>query len=285
MHMLHVEKQTLYVTGLPRAGSTLLCQLLGLHPAIYSIGHSSPLAGLLETIRHSLSDNTFLLAQLDVDFDLAYRRLLNTYRSVLNGWFAETERPWVVDKNRAWLAMIETVKVIDPDFRMLVCVRDPVAVFASIEAQHQRTVLLDFVDHMSANAAFDRADSLFAKAGVIGAPLRAIEHLQDIADAGLAERLFYVRFEDLLANPQPTMRAVYAWCGLPDIPFDPAHLPVKPHESDSYYRFKYRHATRTTIQPPPPHDVSARIAREIVNKYAWFYEHLYPGYDPLATRP
>ncbi|MFO1351424.1 MAG: sulfotransferase [Gammaproteobacteria bacterium] len=34
-------QRILYVTGLPRAGSTLLCQLLGQHPDIYSIGHGS----------------------------------------------------------------------------------------------------------------------------------------------------------------------------------------------------------------------------------------------------
>ncbi len=276
---LEIQKQILYVTGLPRSGSTLLCQLLGLHPDIYSTGHSSPLAPLLENIRHSLSDNQFLLAQLDVDFDLAYRRLVNAYRGLITGWFAETELPCVVDKNRGWLAMVETVKLLDPNFRMIVCVRDPLAVFGSVEAQHQKTLLLDFPDHIAANSAYDRADSLFANAGVIGAPMRMLEHLQDIGDRTLADRIFYVRFEDLVRAPRETMRAIYSWSGLRDAPFDPERLPVKPHESDSYYRFKYRHATHGQLSQPEPHPVSARIAQEIVKKYGWFYHHFYPELD------
>lgn len=113
-----IEKKVIYVTGLPRSGSTLLCQILGTHPEIYSTGHSSPLSQVLENLRHNLSDNHFLLSQLDVDFDLTYSRMLNAYRGFINGWFMETDKPCVVDKNRAWLLMIETMGLIDPDFRI-----------------------------------------------------------------------------------------------------------------------------------------------------------------------
>ena len=270
------SKQILYVTGMPRAGSTLLCQLLGMHPAIYSIGHSSPLAALLDQCRTHLSDNHFLLAQLDVDFDLAYNRLINAYRGLLAGWFAETDLPVVVDKNRGWLAQIETVKLLDPQFNMLVCVRDPLTVYGSIEAQHRKTVLLDFQDHMAPHSAYERARVLFAPNGVIGAPLAAIEQLQDIPDPTLTDHLFYVRFEDLLQAPQASMAAIFAWAGLPAYAFDPHHLPVKPHESDSYNRFKYRHTTFSQIRPVNAHQVSGRIAEEIRKNYRWFYQSLYP---------
>ena len=47
------------VTGLPRAGSTLLCQLLAGHPDIHCEGHSSPLCNLLLGIRRMVSDDTY----------------------------------------------------------------------------------------------------------------------------------------------------------------------------------------------------------------------------------
>jgi sulfotransferase len=276
-----LAKRMVYVTGLPRAGSTLLCQLLGIHPHAYSINHSSPLANLLEQLRHGLSDSPFLLAQLDVDFELAYGRIVNAFRGFINGWTAETDRPIVVDKNRSWLGMVQTVQLLDPGFRMLVCVRDPIQILGSIEAQHQKTLLLDFPDHMAPNSAWFRGDSLFSNNGVVGGPLRAIENMQDISDdCGIKERVYFVIFEKLVKDPAGEMSRIFSWLGLPDCAIDPGTLPVKPHESDSYYRYKYRHATHPKISPPPLHRVSPRIAREIFYKYRWFYDSLYPEAYP-----
>ncbi|WP_202985558.1 sulfotransferase [Thiospirillum jenense] len=84
---MNATPHLLHVTGLPRAGSILLCQLLGLHPDIDSSGHSSPLCPLLIQLRHQWSDNEFLLAQLDVDFELTYARLLDAWRGFISGWF------------------------------------------------------------------------------------------------------------------------------------------------------------------------------------------------------
>jgi sulfotransferase len=275
-----IDKKVIYVTGLPRSGSTFLCQLLGTHPQIYSLGHSSPLAGILENLRHTLSDNNFLLAQLDVDFDLTYRRLVNAYRGFIKGWFAETDKPCVVDKNRAWLGMIETVHLLDPEFRMLVCLRDLVQIFGSIEAQHRRTLLLDFPDHMAPNSIYYRGDALFKNDGVIGGPLRGLENLQDISDDKIKGRIFYVSFEALVNKPNEVMKAVYEWLTLPAADFDTSDLPVKPHESDSYYRFKYRHNTYSSVRSLTPYLVPERIAREIFSKYRWYYQSFYPDHYP-----
>ncbi|WP_139174352.1 sulfotransferase [Janthinobacterium lividum] len=47
------------VSGLPRAGSTLLCQLLAQHPDLHSEDNSSPLCNALLGMRHTISDDPF----------------------------------------------------------------------------------------------------------------------------------------------------------------------------------------------------------------------------------
>ncbi len=274
---IQLNKRILYVTGLPRAGSTLLCQLLAHHPQIYSPGHSSPLSQVFNTLRAQLSDDPFFLSQLDGEFDLVYTRLINAYRGFINGWFVETEKPVVVDKNRGWLRMIETAALLDPQFKMLVCVRDLRQVYGSIEAQHQKTLLLDFPDHMPPHVAYERADTLFGKEGVIGGPLKSIEYLLKDAPQALRERVSFVAFEALVEDPVETMRLLYRWLELPPASFDPQHLTVTPHESDSYYRWKYRHNTHTGIRPPAPHTISLRIEQEILNNFGWFFDQFYAG--------
>jgi len=271
-----LNKRIVYVTGLPRAGSTLLCQLLGTHPQIYSPGHSSPLCQTLSQLRHNLSDNEFLLAQLDVDFDLAYNRLLNAFRGFINGWFAETEKPVVVDKNRGWLLQLETAHALDPQCRMLVCVRELGQIIGSIEAQHQKTLLLDFPDHLAAYSRYGRADKLLGNDGVIGAPLRAIEAMQDMPET-LQQQVFYVVFEHMMQEPAQVIRDIFTWLGLEPAAISWENLPVKPHESDSHYRFKYPHLTRTHLNAPAPHAVPARIQAELIKNFGWFYQTFYPA--------
>lgn len=271
-----LAKKLIYVTGLPRSGSTLLCQLLAHHPEIDCPGHSSPLCPALLGLRHQLSDSDFLLAQLDVDFQVGYQRLLNAFRGFMNGWVAGSDRPWVVDKNRGWLQHLDTVSHLDPDFRMLVCVRELGQIYGSVEAQHQKTLLLDFPDHLANMTHYDRADTLFANKGVIGAPLHAIEALQD-CDPALQQRLFYVVFEHLMSAPDEVMNSLYAWLGLSPVAVNWQNLAVKPHESDSYYRYKYRHQTYPTLVSPAPHRIPPRIHNRIKQQFEWFYKTFYPA--------
>jgi len=269
-------KNIIYLAGLPRSGSTLLAQVLGHHPDIYSPGHSSPLCAMLMSMRHHLSDNEFFLSQLDANFDRCYQQLLRAYRGFINGWFAETDRPWVVDKNRGWLQHIETVNHLDPDFRMVVCVRELGQIYGSIEAQHQKTLLIDFPDHLAHLSRYDRADKLFEANGVIGAPLRAIQSLKDI-DRPLQQRLFYMVFEHLMQEPESVMQALWQWLGLPAAKLDWQNLKVSPHESDSHYRFKYRHQTYASLRSPPAHEIPPRIQSQIQQQYDWYYQTFYPG--------
>ena len=279
-----LNKQIIYVSGLPRSGSTLLCQLLGHHPDIYSIGHSSPLSPLLEKIRNFTSESPFLLSQLDIDFDLVYNRMLNAYRGYINGWFDETDQMFVVDKNRHWVSMIETLNLIDPNFKILVCLRDLVDVFGSIESQHQKTLLLQFPDNTSPNLHYSRLESLFKDEGVIGAPLKGIQNLQYITDENLKDRICYIEFDALIKKPVDVMKSIYQWLNIPSFAFDPNDLEVKPHETDSYYHFKYRHNTYSSIKPPTTHIVSDIIKNEIYQKYSWFYQTFYQERYEAFTR-
>lgn len=277
---MNFDKQLLCVSGLPRAGSTLLCQLLAHHPELYCTGHSSPLCHALTGLRHSLSDNDFLRSQLDVDFDLAYQRLGNAFRGFLQGWFSESDKDWVVDKNRGWLHHIELLHELVPDFRMLVCVRELGQVYGSVEAQHQKTILLDFPDHLANLSRYGRADKLFGSQGVIGGPVQSLAALQDI-DKQLQSRLYYVVFEHLMQEPETVMQGIFDWLNLPPTKIDAQNLQASPHESDSYYRFKYLHKRHTKIQPPAQHAVPARIQQQIQQQFAWYYQTFYPG---LADR-
>lgn len=278
MTTIELDKKIVYVTGLPRAGSTLACQLLGQHPDLYSPGHSSPLAHIMDGMRTSWSNDSFLLAQLDVDFDLVYQRLLNAYRGLINGWFAETDLPVVVDKNRAWLGMVETLAQIDPDCRVLVLIRELSQLFGSIETQHHKTQLLDSGDRTAGMTRYGRASAYFNGDGLVARGLAAIQSAIEDLPAVVKERVFYVQYERLVEAPQEVMSDIYQRLDLAPTRFDPEHLTVAPSESDSHYRYKFPHATRRSISPPSAHWVPERIRSGLVNQYQWYYRAFYPQY-------
>jgi sulfotransferase len=268
------------VTGLPRAGSTLLCQLLAQHPGIHCEGHSSPLCNTLLGIRRMVSDDNFFLSQLDIAFESSYGHLGSAMRGFLRGWYDGHEQV-VIDKNRAWLHAVELLLHIEPDARLIVCLRELGQIYGSIEAQHQRTILVDFIDHLADFDRFGRADMLFAKDKSIGAPLISLHAVPDLPKT-VQEHLYFLRFEDLMDQPMKCLSHITAWLGLAPVQIDPNNLTVGVRESDSHYHMKYTHAQSKRIAPPPRHQIPPRIQSRIEEAYAWYYQMYYPPRTPVT---
>jgi len=265
------------VTGLPRAGSTLLCQMLAMHPDIHCEGNSSPLCNALLGIRRMVSDDQFFLSQLDNSFDAGYAHLAFAMEGFLRGWHHDTGgKKAVVDKNRAWLHCVELLLQVAPEAKLIVCIRELGQIYGSIEAQHQKTILVDFIDHLADFDRFGRADILFAKDKAIGAPLISIHAVPDLPKA-VQERLYFLRFEDLVEQPVACMSHLYAWLGLAPFEINPEKLEIGIAESDSHYHMKYLHRQHGRIGKPARHEIPPRIQAQIEDAYSWFYRLYYQG--------
>ena len=115
-----MAKEIVYLTGLPRAGSTLICNLLAVHSDVAATP-SSPLCSIIQNMRRNWSDDPFLLAQLESNYDDVYERLRRSIRSFMQAWSSDKDTPITVDKNRGWLACVESLREIQPNFKMIVC--------------------------------------------------------------------------------------------------------------------------------------------------------------------
>ena len=177
--------------------------------------------------------------------------------------------------NRAWLHSIEMALQLAPETRMIVCLRDLTQIAGSMEARHQKTILLDYVDGLADFDRFGRTDALFGKGRVVGDALVSLNAVNDLP-APVRERLYFLRFEDLMADPQATFAHLCRWLGLAAIEADFKALPQSAHESDSYHRLKFPHARQAAITPPAVHTLPARIERQIHTACKWFYDAWYP---------
>ena len=193
----------------------------------------------------------------------------------LRGWNRDCTKRAVVDKNRAWLHCVELLLQIEPQAKLLVCLRELGQIYGSIEAQHQRTIFLDFIDHLADYDRFGRADQLFAKDKTIGAPMISLHAVLDLPKA-VQDHLYFVRFEDLVDQPAACMSHIYAWLGLSAFKIDPNKLvSMGPSESDSHYRMKYLHTQSERVVKPKRHSRSHRASRRRSRPPARGYYQLY----------
>jgi len=122
---------TVYLAGFPRSGSTLLCNILNMHEDISSTP-SSPLCNMVGAMRRNWSDDPFLLAQLDSNFEQVHNKLIQSTRAFMDAW-SDNNTNITIDKNRGWLFQVETLKLLYPDFKIIICLRDIRDIYAVIE--------------------------------------------------------------------------------------------------------------------------------------------------------
>lgn len=290
MHNNQKTQKLICLTGLPRSGSTLLSHMLAQHPDINSTA-SSPLSSIIQSARKHWSDEPFLLAQLDDDFDNMYDRLGRSIRAFIEE-FIQSNAPITIDKSRGWLFISELLIDLFPDIKIIVTIRDLRYILNSIERKHKQTLLLDFPDHMEPNIRDARAHHLFTPQGVIGGPLKAIYNLDDIYPP-IWDNVYIWRYEDLIASPQDVMDNLFEWIELEPVKINIDNVQSEiTKESDSWYRMKYPH----TIQPELNTDnqknkmtLSHRIQNEVIKQHMWFYMKYYPeiaeNYRQTKTSP
>jgi len=96
-------------------------------------------------------------------------------------------------------------------------------------------------------------------------------------DSQLQQHLHYVMFERWVSEPVTVMQGIFQWLVLSPAPVDLQDLSVQPHKSDSYYRFKHRHQTHSTIGNQIEHLVPPRIQAKLQQQFSWFYRTFYSG--------
>lgn len=254
------------VTGVPRSGSTLLCNLLNQNPDIHA-SSTSPLAPTLGGVANYWTSAPEIKSELAHDAEEAEARMLAALRGMVSGWYSQRSENVVFDKGRGWIALADRLGALYPDARMLCCVRDPRDVFASVQRQHLRFPVLD--EHAQ-TPIVEKAGAMFAPAGIIGGPLTHIE--DQISRRSLA--VVPVIFERLVADPERELRKVYAeclldwWSG-----HDFENVANVATDLDALYLGKFPHDASGKVEPPAHRwddVVPPELATQIVGRYPIF---------------
>jgi sulfotransferase len=270
---LMTTKQTIfYQSSLPRAGSTLLQNLLGQNPAF----HVTPTSGMIDLMlgaRIGYNQNQEAKAG---DKEMWKKGFYAFCKAGLEAYVANlTDKPFIIDKNRNWAASYPLLTNMFPSPKILFMVRDLRAVFASMEKKFRANPDIEdgTVDNMNLTGltTHQRVEK-WAVTHPIG---HAVPKLyQAILDKS-AQKFLILRYEDLCNNPKDMMRAIYSYLEVPYFEHNFDYIPQITVEDDTVHGIYGDHTIRNTLGALP--DDSREILGEytcewIYNNYQWFFE-------------
>ena len=184
----------IFVTGMPRSGTTLVEQIIGAHSRVQAggeIGHALKLA-------YKAFGAGAAMKPLAGIADAALARFAADYRTALR---IETtqDAEFVTDKSMLSELVFGLVRTALPDAKIVIVHRDPRDIALSIYKNHFREGT-----HRYAN---DLAD--------IATAIRAFQASVTFWKDHMPGALYEVQYEDLVADPEPQARALLQAVGLP----------------------------------------------------------------------
>lgn len=233
------------IAGMPRSGSTLLCQILNMNPE-FRATQTSPILDMLASQQGIFSHSPSFKA---VDRMETYNAFGNAQKAFLTSYYEELygADKVVFDKNRGWpLHLMKLDELLDnSDTKVLWTYRDPLHVVSSMEARHRQYPLIQFVEESQGGNGLAtlgaRIEHWCGDNGIIAAPVFG---LHDAIEMMNADRIHIVDYKELCKNPQKTMLEIHKFLDLKPYDYgakDFADLKQTTKEHDHVYNYKYPH--------------------------------------------
>ena len=254
------------ITGLPRAGSTLLCNILNQNPRFWATS-TSPLPGILNGMVHNISNAVEVKSLLEKKKVETEQRITDSIQAFVETWYKQESREIIFDKSRAWSLNSLSLKKLYPDSKLIVMVRDLRNVFASIEKQHRKNPLLDDAQNAIQKTVFDRANRMFSEQGLIGGPILGIEDLIRRKPPGVV----YVQYESMAADPNGVFEKIYTELDETLFEHDFENIENTAEDPDGFYLHKFPHTGSGKVEASDPNEwrqyFSPDLANTIMNRF------------------
>jgi sulfotransferase len=244
-------KKTIHcVSGLPRAGSTLLCSILAQNPRF----QVTPTSGIIEIVLSVRNHWNKILEFQAAPNEAAKLRVM---RAALEAFFDEpnNDRPVVFDKCRGWLAALESLEaILGRKAKVIVLVRDVRDVLASFEQlwridSSTWELPQEHANYYKWQTIEGRCEVWMSANQPVGL---AYNRIQDALARGFADRMHFVEFEELTRHPREVMQGIYEFLEEPSFEHDFDHIEQVTHEDDSRIGIPGLHEIRPKLEPVVP---------------------------------
>lgn len=262
-----------FQSSLPRAGSTLLQNIMAQNPDIYA----TPTSGVLELVfaaRANYTNSPEFKAQ---DAETMKKGFQAFCKGGMHSFYeAITDKKYVIDKSRGWGIHHDFLQFVIGEKPKIICmVRDFRDIFASMEGNYRKNpekqdTILDW-SKMQGTTINKRID-IWAQNPPVG---MAIERLAELFRLGIADNILFIKFEDLCLYPDSQMKKIYHYLDIPYFEHDFDNIEQVTKEDDEVYGAFGDHVIRTKLSPVLS-KAQALLGQDVCdwiwNNYQWFFK-------------
>ena len=257
-------KSLFFISGLPRSGSTLLCNILSQNTNLYVSKSTSGCCDILFNIRNQW-DKLIEHQGGGIDYD-QLKRVLN---SVINNYH-NTDKNIIIDKGRGWISLLEMMEfMLGYTPKIIVPVRKMTEIFSSYEKLWRRSTGFtqwgfEQQDYMQAQTVEGRCDIWSRLDQPIGL---AYNRVKDVISRGYKDKLLFLDFDDLTSDPQASLSQIYKYLELPEYNHDFNNIQQYTKEDDiGIHKIPDLHTVKSVVRPLH-HDSLKILGSQLINKY------------------
>jgi len=267
-----MNKNIFFQSSLPRAGSTLLQNLMGQNPEFYV----TPTSGVLELLysaRGQFSTSPEFKAQDSETMKKGWRGFCERG---IQGFYNEiTAKPYVIDKSRGWGIHYDFLTTFIDNPKVICMVRDPRAIFASMEKNFRKNPEEDSgIVNWSTGQCTNVEKRIEHFSNTIPLGL-AFNRLSELFNRGFSENILFVRYEDLCSRPQAELDRIYNYLGVKEYKHDFNKITQITEEDDTVYGMQGLHNIKSTLEAPIrdfEQVLGSYNCDKIYNNYRWIFD-------------
>lgn len=256
-----MSKEIFFINGMPRSGSTLLCNILAQNPDF----HVTPTSGLSDIISNI---HTMWQQNPTIKASETSNKQLTIIKDLFQSYHSDTDRPIVFNKSRGWAPIIELVELsIEKPVKILTTIRELPSILASFEKLYRKE-LKNIESPMMMNPEMSILSSRLNawSNGVVGS---AFNTIQDACMRGHRSKFHFIDYVNLTSSPESTMRDIYRFLDKPFFIHDFNKVDQYTTEKDVEHGFTDLHTIRPVIKPQV--DDSREILGTLYDQFSGFH--------------
>jgi sulfotransferase len=228
-------EQFVCLSGLPRAGSTLLSAILSQNPLIHAEGNSAVCQLMWDMQQSCLTTSKEQL--------LANGREKNTTTHLITQiphiYYKDIKEKIVVDKCRSWtinenITMLETY--IDKNYKIIILERSVTDIVKSFVKLYNTNGIHNH--ELEKQLLIPNSEPL----------MRSISGVNCAKKNNKGNHFLFINYDDLICNTEATINRIYDFCGWKYFTHNFKHIECKYPEDDSVYGLKGMHKLHNKIE-------------------------------------